>query len=285
MKKDILILVILFSILTGCKINQNNHEYTKEELEQLILPGRENTLQEKEVVISEGISVYHGVNEDNIVAYRAMLQNLDEMIGKDKYQITSVFETHHKIGEIIEISYIMYIVPEEFLQLYQGWQDWDLSINPDDPMNPFVCEISLDSKGNIESDYHAMVKGYEWSQAIHMDFAQRYPAYHMNIDEIRIFNSYLEMDFNGNWEEAYQQIFGGNSINIFMPYGTSNEEINQFIQDEIEFFKSYFIEAVVVIVLKENDTYQMIQEKERLYLNMNRYLEENYFEIIVYVMK
>lgn len=291
MQKKIVIVTVLFLIFfTGCKSNDNTMSYSKEEIVAMVMPDKEETLIEEEIIINDGLSYYHGINEDNLPYYNQILQKLDEVVGKGKYQITSIFET--RTGSSIKyVSYVMHIISDDLLEEYLDWTGTSGLPNPDDPMNPFRIVISLDGQGSdsgvVKGNYQSVLMGYRWIQDIKRDFTAHYPDYYMNVDAVRMFDYdvYLSLDFDGTWEQAYQQVSGGNSINIFVPHNHSSEDIAAFVENNQDFFKKHYVSEIVIVILNEEDSYEEIQATERLYLNSYRYHTESFQDILIYIVK
>ena len=287
MKKYGILLIIILSVLTGCETEVSVQKYTKENIMQLILPGKENTLRDELIFVNDTLSYNHGINDENIDDYSKILNELDKIIGKNKYQIESVFETHRGKGEKMEIFYSMHIVPNDLLMQYQNWKAWDNTVNPDDPWNPFICTITLNAQGEITGNYRSLVLGHQWISDVKKAFAQKFPSYYMNIASVRLFDydAYLPLGYKSSWKEALQEMKRGNSVNVFVPYGTSAETIDDFIKKNEAFFKQYFIEEIVVVELNESDSYAKVQAEERYYLNNYRFDGEFYPSIAIFVLR
>jgi len=287
MKKYVILLAVVLFVLTGCEPQVILQKYSKEDIMQLILPGKENTLRDELIFVNDGLSYNHGINDENIDAYNKILNQLDKVIGRNKYQVESIFETYRGKGEDVEISYSMYIIPNEFLTQYQNWKSWDHTINPDDPWNPFICTITLNAQGEISGNYRSLILGHQWIADAKKAFAKKFPNYYMNIASVRMFDydAYLPLDFKGSWREALKEVKKGNSINVFVPYGTSAETINEFVEKNEAFFKEYFIVEIVVVELNESDTYARVQAEERYYLNNYRFDTELYPSIAIFVLR
>jgi len=187
----------------------------------------------------------------------------------------------------MEIFYSMHIVPNDLLMQYQNWKAWDNTVNPDDPWNPFICTITLNAQGEITGNYRSLVLGHQWISDVKKAFAQKFPSYYMNIASVRLFDydAYLPLGYKSSWKEALQEMKRGNSVNVFVPYGTSAETIDDFIKKNEAFFKQYFIEEIVVVELNESDSYAKVQAEERYYLNNYRFDGEFYPSIAIFVLR
>jgi|GEM_PF-3783515 len=287
MKKKVFFLLVFICLLTSCTEDKSVNEYTREMMEQLLMEGKESTLEERVIIVNEELFYVHGISDENFIYYNTLLQKLDQMIKEGEYQIISVFEVHRGKESMRKTSYVLHIVSNEFLDFYHSWKTSNLLVNPDDPENPFVSIITISDSGIVTGNYQSIAMGYQWRLEIQEEFYQIFPNYYMNIENIRLFDYdvLLDADFNGDWKEIHQEIEGGNRINIFVPFGTSEESIHQSIKENESFFKAYFVNQIVVIELNETDTFEMIQEQERIHQNSYAHKTEEFPAIVIYVMK
>lgn len=184
--------------------------------------------------------------------FNTILQKADELAGKKQYKIHSIYTVDFSkyTSSNSQMSYVIKIVPDKYKNEFENW-------NGSENQNPYLVMFTKrDNREIVDNYYDTLLLGLTYEKEINEEFTNLNTEYKMSIFYNYFFyisSQNIGMQKNDNWDNTLKRLSfltnDMNSINIFMPYGYTKEQINEYLKTQKEFFRKYYIKYVTVCIL------------------------------------
>lgn len=218
--------------------------YTIDDISSMVAPDAED-------------DVLEALSEENLARFNEILSNIDEIIGKDEYYITSLYEVGYDHYD--PDTAVVKVVAKEFYNDYlELAEDYD---------NPYETLFSKDFGSrfsDVNNFYESLIVGLKYQDDFYDEFNSLGTEYKPCIDYNGIFyrnNRAWRLTKEDDWRDL-ELSENPSNVCFFVPYGTSESEIQEFYTNNESMFSKYSFNRINAIVVAKDVDFETLKPEE-----------------------